>query len=94
MCRPNVESIGLPFLITVPESRLTYTRLTQLLEGYSRYNYTRLLTHLCILVSGSALEVRGSLHDSNFQVKTANLLSILALHLHHSGNLEPWQCNF
>ncbi|XP_039507747.1 ubiquitin carboxyl-terminal hydrolase 19 isoform X2 [Pimephales promelas] len=38
MCRPNVESIGLPFLITVPESRLTYTRLTQLLEGYSRYS--------------------------------------------------------
>ncbi|XP_067302511.1 ubiquitin carboxyl-terminal hydrolase 19 isoform X3 [Pseudorasbora parva] len=38
MCRPNVENIGLPFFITVPESRLTYTRLTQLLEGYSRYS--------------------------------------------------------
>ncbi|XP_051736765.1 ubiquitin carboxyl-terminal hydrolase 19 isoform X3 [Ctenopharyngodon idella] len=38
MCRPNVENIGLPFLISVPESRLTYTRLTQLLEGYSRYS--------------------------------------------------------
>ncbi|XP_050952088.1 ubiquitin carboxyl-terminal hydrolase 19 isoform X2 [Labeo rohita] len=37
-CRPNVENIGLPFLISVPESRLTYTRLTQLLEGYSRYS--------------------------------------------------------
>lgn len=36
-CRLNVENIGLPFLISVPESRLTYTRLTQLLEGYSRY---------------------------------------------------------
>uniref|UniRef100_A0A8C2ICC4 ubiquitinyl hydrolase 1 n=1 Tax=Cyprinus carpio TaxID=7962 RepID=A0A8C2ICC4_CYPCA len=38
MCRPSVENIGLPFLISVPESRLTYTRLTQLLEGYSRYS--------------------------------------------------------
>ncbi|XP_043080353.1 ubiquitin carboxyl-terminal hydrolase 19 isoform X2 [Puntigrus tetrazona] len=37
-CRPNEENIGLPFLISVPESRLTYTRLTQLLEGYSRYS--------------------------------------------------------
>uniref|UniRef100_A0A672M5B7 ubiquitinyl hydrolase 1 n=1 Tax=Sinocyclocheilus grahami TaxID=75366 RepID=A0A672M5B7_SINGR len=37
-CRPNVENIGLPFLISVPESRLTYSRLTQLLEGYSRYS--------------------------------------------------------
>uniref|UniRef100_A0A8C1CZ20 ubiquitinyl hydrolase 1 n=1 Tax=Cyprinus carpio carpio TaxID=630221 RepID=A0A8C1CZ20_CYPCA len=38
MCRPSVENIGLPFLISVPESRLTYTRLTQLLEAYSRYS--------------------------------------------------------
>ncbi|XP_059383662.1 ubiquitin carboxyl-terminal hydrolase 19 isoform X2 [Carassius carassius] len=38
MCRLNVENIGLPFLISVPESRLTYTHLTQLLEGYSRYS--------------------------------------------------------
>ncbi|KAI7794053.1 putative ubiquitin carboxyl-terminal hydrolase 19, partial [Triplophysa rosa] len=38
LCRPNVENIGLPFLISVPESRLTYTRLTQLLEGFSRYS--------------------------------------------------------
>uniref|UniRef100_A0A673M0A2 ubiquitinyl hydrolase 1 n=1 Tax=Sinocyclocheilus rhinocerous TaxID=307959 RepID=A0A673M0A2_9TELE len=37
-CRHHVENIGLPFLISVPESRLTYTRLTQLLEGYSRYS--------------------------------------------------------
>uniref|UniRef100_A0A8C2AGP7 ubiquitinyl hydrolase 1 n=1 Tax=Cyprinus carpio TaxID=7962 RepID=A0A8C2AGP7_CYPCA len=37
-CRPNVENIGLPFLISVPESRLTCSRLTQLLEGYSRYS--------------------------------------------------------
>lgn len=37
LCRPNFENVGQPFLISVPESRLTYTRLTQLLEGYSRY---------------------------------------------------------
>ncbi|XP_059397271.1 ubiquitin carboxyl-terminal hydrolase 19-like isoform X2 [Carassius carassius] len=37
-CRPNVDNIGLPFLISVPESRLTCSRLTQLLEGYSRYS--------------------------------------------------------
>uniref|UniRef100_A0A667XSX8 ubiquitinyl hydrolase 1 n=1 Tax=Myripristis murdjan TaxID=586833 RepID=A0A667XSX8_9TELE len=37
LCRPNMENVGLPFLISVPESRLSYTRLTQLLEGYSRY---------------------------------------------------------
>lgn len=36
LCRPNMENVGLPFLVSVPESRLTYTRLTQLLEGYSR----------------------------------------------------------
>ncbi|XP_053325247.1 ubiquitin carboxyl-terminal hydrolase 19 isoform X2 [Spea bombifrons] len=35
-CRP--ENIGYPFLISVPESRLTYSRLTQLLEGYARYS--------------------------------------------------------
>lgn len=35
-CRP--ENIGYPFLISVPESRLTYTRLAQLLEGYARYS--------------------------------------------------------
>lgn len=33
-CRP--ENIGFPFLISVPESRLTYARLAQLLEGYAR----------------------------------------------------------
>ncbi|XP_030624378.1 ubiquitin carboxyl-terminal hydrolase 19 [Chanos chanos] len=38
LCRPNNENVGLPFLISVPESRLTYARLTQLLEGYSRYS--------------------------------------------------------
>lgn len=38
MCRPNMENVGLPFLISVPESRLTCTRLTQLLEGYSRFS--------------------------------------------------------
>ncbi|TSM04853.1 Laminin subunit beta-2 [Bagarius yarrelli] len=38
LCRPNSENVGLPFLISVPESRLTYTRLSQLLEGYSRYS--------------------------------------------------------
>ncbi|XP_078517944.1 ubiquitin carboxyl-terminal hydrolase 19 isoform X4 [Lissotriton helveticus] len=35
-CRP--ENIGYPFLVSVPESRLTYSRLTQLLEGYARYS--------------------------------------------------------
>ncbi|XP_041446792.1 ubiquitin carboxyl-terminal hydrolase 19-like isoform X3 [Xenopus laevis] len=35
-CRP--ENIGYPFLISVPESRLTYSRLAQLLEGYARYS--------------------------------------------------------
>ncbi|XP_072928069.1 ubiquitin carboxyl-terminal hydrolase 19 isoform X2 [Hemitrygon akajei] len=35
-CR--AENIGLPFIISVQESRLTYSRLTQLLEGYSRYS--------------------------------------------------------
>uniref|UniRef100_UPI00398EBC02 ubiquitin carboxyl-terminal hydrolase 19 isoform X2 n=1 Tax=Pristiophorus japonicus TaxID=55135 RepID=UPI00398EBC02 len=35
-CRP--ENIGFPFIISVPESRLTHSRLTQLLEGYSRYS--------------------------------------------------------
>ncbi|XP_067382979.1 ubiquitin carboxyl-terminal hydrolase 19 isoform X3 [Channa argus] len=38
LCRPNAEIVGLPFLISVPESRLSYTRLTQLLEGYSRFS--------------------------------------------------------
>ncbi|KAI5612333.1 ubiquitin carboxyl-terminal hydrolase 19 isoform X1, partial [Silurus asotus] len=38
LCWPNSENVGLPFLISVPESRLTYNRLTQLLEGYSRYS--------------------------------------------------------
>ncbi|KAI1892889.1 hypothetical protein AGOR_G00138170 [Albula goreensis] len=38
LCRPNLETVGLPFLVSVPESRLTYARLTQLLEGYSRYS--------------------------------------------------------
>ncbi|XP_072329211.1 ubiquitin carboxyl-terminal hydrolase 19 isoform X2 [Scyliorhinus torazame] len=35
-CR--AENIGCPFIISVPESRLTYSRLSQLLEGYSRYS--------------------------------------------------------
>ncbi|XP_029457088.1 ubiquitin carboxyl-terminal hydrolase 19 isoform X3 [Rhinatrema bivittatum] len=35
-CRP--ENIGYPFLISIPESRLTYSRLTQLLEGYARFS--------------------------------------------------------
>lgn len=34
LCRP--ENIGFPFIISVPESRLTYARLAQLLEGYAR----------------------------------------------------------
>ncbi|XP_055366527.1 ubiquitin carboxyl-terminal hydrolase 19 isoform X2 [Betta splendens] len=38
LCRPNAENVGLPFLISVPESRLSYARLTQLLEGYSRFS--------------------------------------------------------
>ncbi|XP_043934426.1 ubiquitin carboxyl-terminal hydrolase 19 [Protopterus annectens] len=35
-CRP--ENIGYPFVISIPESRLTFFRLTQLLEEYSRYS--------------------------------------------------------
>ncbi|KAM4737688.1 ubiquitin carboxyl-terminal hydrolase 19 isoform 2-T2 [Anableps anableps] len=38
LCRPNSENVGLPFLISVPESRLSYSRLAQLLEGYSRFS--------------------------------------------------------
>uniref|UniRef100_A0A3P8UPP5 ubiquitinyl hydrolase 1 n=1 Tax=Cynoglossus semilaevis TaxID=244447 RepID=A0A3P8UPP5_CYNSE len=38
MCRPNTENVGLPFLVSVPESRLCHARLTQLLEGYSRFS--------------------------------------------------------
>uniref|UniRef100_A0A8C5GUP9 ubiquitinyl hydrolase 1 n=1 Tax=Gouania willdenowi TaxID=441366 RepID=A0A8C5GUP9_GOUWI len=38
LCRPNTEHVGLPFMLSVPESRLSYTRLTQLLEGYSRFS--------------------------------------------------------
>ncbi|XP_049920137.1 ubiquitin carboxyl-terminal hydrolase 19 isoform X3 [Epinephelus moara] len=38
LCRPNTENVGLPFLVSVPESRLSYARLTQLLEGYSRFS--------------------------------------------------------
>ncbi|XP_064154238.1 ubiquitin carboxyl-terminal hydrolase 19 isoform X2 [Anguilla rostrata] len=38
LCRPNLENVGLPFLVSIPESRLTYARLTQLLQGYSRYS--------------------------------------------------------
>uniref|UniRef100_A0A3B3YP99 ubiquitinyl hydrolase 1 n=1 Tax=Poecilia mexicana TaxID=48701 RepID=A0A3B3YP99_9TELE len=38
LCRPNSENVGLPFLISVPESRLSYARLAQLLEGYSRFS--------------------------------------------------------
>ncbi|XP_041080725.1 ubiquitin carboxyl-terminal hydrolase 19-like isoform X7 [Polyodon spathula] len=37
-CKPYAENIGCPFLISVPKSRLTYSRLAQLLEGYSRYS--------------------------------------------------------
>ncbi|KAM4864108.1 ubiquitin carboxyl-terminal hydrolase 19 isoform X16 [Urocitellus parryii] len=36
LCRP--ENIGYPFLVSVPASRLTYSRLAQLLEGYARYS--------------------------------------------------------
>ncbi|NWU89134.1 UBP19 hydrolase, partial [Upupa epops] len=36
LCLP--ENIGFPFIISVPESRLTYARLAQLLEGYARYS--------------------------------------------------------
>ena len=35
-CGSSCENVGLPFLVSVPQSRLTYSRLTQLLEGYSR----------------------------------------------------------
>ncbi|XP_054627537.1 ubiquitin carboxyl-terminal hydrolase 19-like [Dunckerocampus dactyliophorus] len=38
VCRPNTENVGLPFLVSVPESRLSYSRLTQLLHGYSRFS--------------------------------------------------------
>ncbi|XP_034551398.1 ubiquitin carboxyl-terminal hydrolase 19 isoform X2 [Notolabrus celidotus] len=38
LCRPNTENVGLPFLVSVPESRLSCARLTQLLEGYSRFS--------------------------------------------------------
>ncbi|KAM6924417.1 ubiquitin carboxyl-terminal hydrolase 19 [Xenentodon cancila] len=38
LCRPNTENVGLPFLVSVPESRLCYARLAQLLEGYSRFS--------------------------------------------------------
>ncbi|XP_008286469.1 ubiquitin carboxyl-terminal hydrolase 19 isoform X2 [Stegastes partitus] len=38
LCRPNSENVGLPFLVSVPESRLSYSRLSQLLEGYSRFS--------------------------------------------------------
>ncbi|XP_037540956.1 ubiquitin carboxyl-terminal hydrolase 19 [Nematolebias whitei] len=38
LCRPNLENVGLPFLVSVPESRLSYARLAQLLEGYSRFS--------------------------------------------------------
>lgn len=38
LCRPHTELVGLPFIISVPESRLNHGRLTQLLEGYSRFS--------------------------------------------------------
>ncbi|XP_059189780.1 ubiquitin carboxyl-terminal hydrolase 19 isoform X2 [Centropristis striata] len=38
LCRPNTENVGLPFLVSVPESRLSYARLSQLLEGFSRFS--------------------------------------------------------
>ncbi|XP_023812130.1 ubiquitin carboxyl-terminal hydrolase 19 isoform X1 [Oryzias latipes] len=38
LCRPNSENVGLPFMVSVPESRLSYARLAQLLEGYSRFS--------------------------------------------------------
>ncbi|XP_037334767.2 ubiquitin carboxyl-terminal hydrolase 19 isoform X3 [Pungitius pungitius] len=38
LCRPNAENVGLPFLVSVPESRLSCSRITQLLEGYSRFS--------------------------------------------------------
>ncbi|XP_077457775.1 ubiquitin carboxyl-terminal hydrolase 19 isoform X2 [Stigmatopora argus] len=37
-CRPNTENVGLPFIVSVSESRLSYSRLTQLLHGYSRFS--------------------------------------------------------
>ncbi|RVE70203.1 hypothetical protein OJAV_G00062130 [Oryzias javanicus] len=38
LCRPHSENVGLPFMVSVPESRLSYARLAQLLEGYSRFS--------------------------------------------------------
>uniref|UniRef100_A0A672IRX8 ubiquitinyl hydrolase 1 n=1 Tax=Salarias fasciatus TaxID=181472 RepID=A0A672IRX8_SALFA len=38
LCRAHAENVGLPFLVSVPESRLCYSRLTQLLEGFSRFS--------------------------------------------------------
>ncbi|KAK7883974.1 hypothetical protein WMY93_027097 [Mugilogobius chulae] len=38
LCRPHTELVGLPFLISVPESRLNQSRLTQLLQGFSRFS--------------------------------------------------------
>uniref|UniRef100_A0A8C6SRZ3 ubiquitinyl hydrolase 1 n=1 Tax=Neogobius melanostomus TaxID=47308 RepID=A0A8C6SRZ3_9GOBI len=38
LCRPHTELVGLPFIVSVPESRLNHGRLTQLLEGFSRFS--------------------------------------------------------
>ncbi|XP_032828382.2 ubiquitin carboxyl-terminal hydrolase 19-like isoform X4 [Petromyzon marinus] len=35
-CQP--EAIGLPFLVSIPESRLTFHRLAQIMEAYARYS--------------------------------------------------------
>ncbi|XP_078730242.1 ubiquitin carboxyl-terminal hydrolase 19-like isoform X3 [Lampetra fluviatilis] len=35
-CEP--EAIGLPFLVSIPESRLTFHRLAQIMEAYARYS--------------------------------------------------------
>uniref|UniRef100_A0A8C6SRC5 ubiquitinyl hydrolase 1 n=1 Tax=Neogobius melanostomus TaxID=47308 RepID=A0A8C6SRC5_9GOBI len=40
LCRPHTELVGLPFIVSVPESRLNHGRLTQLLEGFSRYEFS------------------------------------------------------
>ncbi|XP_074644524.1 ubiquitin carboxyl-terminal hydrolase 19-like isoform X2 [Tubulanus polymorphus] len=37
-CKHIPESVGLPFIISIPESQATYSRLTRTMEQYARYS--------------------------------------------------------
>ncbi|XP_033126172.1 ubiquitin carboxyl-terminal hydrolase 19-like [Anneissia japonica] len=37
-CAPTAEPVGVPFIISLPESKATYRRLEEMMEGFARYS--------------------------------------------------------